>query len=79
MPCDTKVMVSLEDNKWNAKAREKLGLSVSGKLSVEDAASVRIEAGKLKTAAVVKAMDPTAIITGLTLGSKKIVIQMNVK
>jgi hypothetical protein len=79
MPCDTKVMVNLEDNKWNAKAREKLGLSLKGGLSVQDAADVRVEAGKLKTAAVVKAMDPTAIITGLTVGSKKIIIQMNVK
>lgn len=78
MPCDTKVMVNLEDNKWNTKAREKLGLSVKGALSQEDARDVRLEAGKLKTAAAIKAINPTAIITGLAVGVKKLNIQVNI-
>jgi hypothetical protein len=78
MPCDTKVMVSLDDNKWNALARKKLGLPVSGKLYEEQAAQVRLEAGKLKTSAAIKAINPTAIVTGLNLGSKKLTIQVNI-
>ena len=78
MPCDTKVMVTLDDNKWNQRAREKLGLSVTGKLSQEDADRVRLEAGKLKTAAAIRVLNPTAIVTGLTVGCKKLTIQVEI-
>jgi len=77
MPCYTKVMVTLEDNKWNQKAREKLGLPVKGELTEEEARDVRLEAGKLKTVAAIKALNPTAIIKGTTVGIKKLTIQVD--
>jgi hypothetical protein len=78
MPCDTKVMVNLEDNKWNALARKKLGLPEKGALDVESAKAVRLEAGKLKTISVIKAINPTAMITGTALGVKKLTIDINI-
>jgi hypothetical protein len=78
MPCDTKVMVNLEDNKWNTLARQKLGLPVKGALSQEDARDVRLEAGKLKTVAAIKAINPTAIVKGTAIGVKKLTIQVNI-
>ena len=77
-PCDTKVMVTLDDTKWNQKAREKLGLPIKGQLSQEDARAVQLEAGKLKTVAAIKAINPMALITGMTIGSKKISIQVDI-
>jgi hypothetical protein len=71
-------MVTLDDNKWNAKAREKLSLAAQGQLTEEDARAVKLEAGKLKTSAAIKAINPTAIVTGLNLGSKKLTIQVDI-
>lgn len=79
MPCDTRVqLVQVENDKFTIEARKKLGLSLTGGLTQEDAKRVRIEAGKLKTAAAIKAINPTAIVTGLTVGSKKLTIQVNI-
>ena len=78
MPCYTKVMVTLDDNKWNELARKKLGLPLKGLVSENDAAAVRLEAAKLKTSAAIKAINPTAIVTGLNLGSKKLTIQVDI-
>ena len=78
MPCYTKVMVTLDDNKWNEMARKKLGLPLKGQVTENEAAQVRLEAGKLKTSAAIKAINPTAIVTGLNLGSKKLTIQVDI-
>lgn len=78
MPCDTKVMVNLEDNKWNALARKKLGLPEKGGLTEEDAKRVRLEAGKLKTVSAIKAINPTAMITGTAIGIKKLTISIDI-
>ena len=78
MPCYTKVLVDLKNDKWNALARKKLGLSIKGGLEESDAVRVRLEAGKLKTAATIKAINPTAIVTGLQLGVKKLTIQVEI-
>jgi hypothetical protein len=78
MPCYTKVGVTLEDNKWNQKAREKLGLPLKGEVTEEEAKQVRLEASKIKTVAAIKALNPTAIITGTTVGVKKLTIQVNI-
>lgn len=78
MPCYTKVMVTLDDNKWNTLARKKLGLRIKGQLTETEANTVKLEAGKLKTSAAIKAINPTAIVTGLTLGSKKLTIRLEI-
>lgn len=76
MPCDTKVLVTLENTPYNQKARKKLGLSLTGQLSQADADDVRIEAGKLKTIDAIMAIDPLAAITGTTVGSDTLTIQL---
>jgi hypothetical protein len=77
MPCDTKVMVNVEKTKWTELARKKLGLPLTGGLDQKQAARVRIEAGKLKAVAVIKAVKPTALIQGLAAGENKIRIQIS--
>jgi len=74
----TGINVTLDNDKWNTMARQKLGLPIKGGLSQQEANQVRLEAGKLKTAAAIKAINPTAIITGLTVGIKKLTIQVNI-
>ena len=78
MPCYTKVMVTLEDTKWNQLARKKLGIKATGQVTEEQARDIRIEAGKLKCVAAIKAINPTAFITGLQVGSKKLSIQVDI-
>ena len=78
MPCYTKVMVSLSNDKWTVEARKKLGLPLTGQVSQEDAIRIKVEAGKLKTAATIRALNPSAMITGMQAGSCKINIQVNI-
>lgn len=78
MPCDTKVMVTLDNSKWNQMARKKLGIKETGQVTEEEARQIRVEAGKLKCVAAIKAINPTAFITGLQAGSKKISIQVDI-
>jgi hypothetical protein len=77
MPCYTKVLVELNNDKWTLRAKEKLGITGT-RVSEEDAARIRVEAGKLKTIASIRLLSPTAIITGTTIGSKKLTIQVNI-
>ena len=62
MPCYTSVGVTIEDNEINRQAREKLGLPVTGYLSESDAARVRKEAGIIKTTALARRLNPTAVV-----------------
>lgn len=79
MPCYTQVqLVNLDDDKWNRKAREKLGLPLEGAVQPEDAKRIRVEAGKFKTAEAMKKLKPGAIIKGMTAGSKKLTIQVDI-
>jgi hypothetical protein len=77
-PCYTKVLVRIDEDKWTIRAREKLGLPLKGNVTEEQAQQIKLEAGKLKTVASIKAINPTAIVTGLTVGSKKLTIQVNI-
>lgn len=79
MPCWTKVqLITLDTDKYTIAARLKLGLPEKGQVSQEDAVRVKLEAGKLKTAATVKALNPGAMIQGLQVGIKKLTIQINI-
>jgi hypothetical protein len=77
MPCYTKVLVTLEDTRWNREARKKLGFKLEGQLTEEEATKVRIEAGKLKVSSIVKMQSPTAMISGLQVGLKQLRIQVD--
>jgi hypothetical protein len=70
-------MVSLEDTLWNKKAREKLKLPLTGQLTEEQAGQVRVEAGKLKAASIIKAMNPANIVSGMQLYNDEIQITMD--
>lgn len=79
MPCDTKVqLVQMDNDKYTIEARKKLGLSLTGGLTQDQAKKVRLEAGKLKASAAIRALNPTASIKGMTLGSKKLTIQVDI-
>jgi hypothetical protein len=78
MPCFTKVLVTMPTDKYTLEARRKLGIRETGDVSEEDAVRIRVEAGKLKTAAQVRALNPGAMIQGLQVGSKKLTIQINI-
>jgi len=78
MPCWTKVLVTLPTDKYTIEARKKLGLSETGDVSEADAGRVRLEAGKLKTAATIRMLNPCAMIKGLTVGCKTLNIQINI-
>jgi hypothetical protein len=71
-------LINLENSKWNIEARRKLGLKLKGPLEEYDAQMVRLEAGKLKTAAAIRLLSPTAVVKGLTVGSKKLTLQVNI-
>jgi hypothetical protein len=77
MPCYTKVLVKLDDDKWTQKAKDKLGIKAD-RVSESVAKQIKLEAGKLKAAAAIKAINPTATITGLTVGSKELTIQLEI-
>lgn len=77
MPCNTVVQVQVEKTKWTEQARKKMGLSLTAAVSPQLAAAIRVEAGKLKTIAAVKVINPNALITGTTLGSKKLTIRIS--
>ena len=76
MPCDTKVLVTLDNTPYNRRARKRLGLPLTGELSQSEANAVRVEAGKLKTIDAIMAIDPLAAITGTTVGSDTLTIQL---
>lgn len=79
MPCDTKVQLFQTDNdKYTIEARRKLGLPLTGGLTADNLKRVKLEAGKLKTIAAIRALNPAAMITGATIGSKKLTIQVNI-
>ena len=78
MPCDTKVIVKLDNTKYNRLARKKLGFAETGGLTTQQAGQVRIEAGKLKTISAVKKLHPTAFITGTTVGSPKLTLRIDI-
>ena len=78
MPCHTRVLVQLENNKWNKLARKKLGFAETGGLTTQQAGQVRIEAGKLKTVSAVKKLHPTAFITGTAVGSPKLTLRIDI-
>lgn len=78
MPCTTTVMVTLENDKFTIEARKKLGLPLKGQVSEAEAGRVRIEAAKLKTASIMKSLNPSAMIKGMTVGSKKLTIQVDI-
>ena len=81
MPCWYKVEIkleNLEDDRWNREARKKLGLNLTGGLTSQQAGRVRIEAGKLKAASVMKALDPSSLITGMGVGSNELRIQIDI-
>ena len=63
---------------WTQKAREKLGLPLKGKVTEVDAQRVRLEAGKLKTASAIKAIAPSAMVQGMAVGVKKLVINLEI-
>ena len=64
MACYTVVeLENLDDNELNRKARDSLGLPLTGGLSASNARAVRMEAGLLKAIAQVKKMSPKAMIT----------------
>lgn len=62
MACYTVVLVELDDNEHNRKARERLGLPLTGGLEEADANRVRKEAGIIKTQAILRRLNPTAIV-----------------
>jgi hypothetical protein len=62
MACYTEVLVQIEDNELNRKARKALGLPETGGLSQSDANRVKKEAGILKTQVIMRRLNPTAII-----------------
>lgn len=62
MACYTVVMVEIEDNEINRKARAKLGLSETGQLTATEAARVKKEAGILKTQAILRRLNPMAVV-----------------
>jgi hypothetical protein len=76
MPCYTKVLVNLKNTKWNRMAREKLGLPLEGGLTEVQAKDVRVEAGRLKTTAEVKMMNPAAMVQ--SIGKRKLTININI-
>ena len=78
MPCYTKVMVTLPTDKYTLEARRKLGIREKGDVTEEEAVQIRIEAGKLKTATQIRALNPGAMIQGLQIGVKKLTIQINI-
>ena len=62
MACYTMVRVEIEDTAINRKARKKLGLPLEGTLSQAAAALVRVEAGVLKTSALLRIQAPGAVV-----------------
>lgn len=75
MPCSTTVQVNVEDSAINRKAREKLGLPLTGQLFPEQAAKVRKEAGILKTYNIMRTINPTAVLKRV---GDKLTISVNV-
>ena len=62
MSCFTRVRIDIEDNTWNERAREALGLPAKGKLTQGQARLVRTEAGVIKATAMVRRQQPNAVI-----------------
>lgn len=78
MACFTKVMVTLDNDKYTIEARKKLGLPLKGEVDEETARAVKLEASKIKTVSVMRALNPGALIKGNLLGSKKLTIQIDI-
>ena len=62
MACYTRVLVEIEDNELNRKARENLKLPLEGALEEWEARAVKKEAAILKTIRVAKKLAPGAIV-----------------
>ena len=62
MACFTKVEVNLDNNEVNRQARKKLGLKEEGPLTELEAGKVRVEAGVIRTLAVMQRLAPTAVV-----------------
>jgi hypothetical protein len=75
MACYTVVGVEVEDNEHNRKARALLGLPEKGLLSAADAARVKKEAGIIKTQAIMRRLNPSAVIRRV---GDKLTIQVNI-
>jgi hypothetical protein len=79
MPCFTKIqLVTLNNDRFTLAARKKLGLSLKGDVTEEQATEVRIEAAKLKTAEAIKLMNPGAQIKGMQAGNNKLEIDLDI-
>jgi hypothetical protein len=79
MPCFTKIqLVTLANDRFTIAARKKLGLSLKGDVTEEQAIQVKMEAAKLKTAEAIKLMNPGAQIKGLSAGSNKLEIDLDI-
>ena len=79
MPCYTKIqLVTLSNDRFTIAARKKLGLSLKGDVTEEDAIRVKMEAAKLKTAESIKLMNPGAQIKGMQAGNNKLEIDLDI-
>jgi hypothetical protein len=72
MPCFTKIqLVTLANDRFTIAARKKLGLSLKGDVTEEQAIQVKMEAA-------IKLMNPGAQIKGLSAGSNKLEIDLDI-
>lgn len=62
MACYTVTLIEIDDNEHTRKARERLGLPLQGGLSQTDANRVKKEAGIIKTQAIMRRLNPMAVI-----------------
>jgi len=78
MPCYTKVQLfNTDKDKYTVMAKAKLGIGEKEQVTQAQLGQIKIEAGKLKTAALIKIMNPAAMIKGLQVGIKELNIQLD--